>query len=99
MTSKWSLVLTSLALLGVGSCSSDAMSPEVERVGVVSFVDVEGGCWKIVYDNTSYEPVNLDPDYRVDGLRVEFSARLATDVGSLCMVGTLVEITSILRLD
>ncbi len=99
MTSKWRLVLASLALLGVGSCTSDAMSPEVERIGVVSFVEVEGGCWKIVHDNTSYEPVHLDPDYRIDGLRVEFSARLAPDLGSFCMVGTLVEITSIGRLD
>jgi len=84
---------------GSGSGHGSGNSGEDDIVngnGVVQFVDVEGGCWRIVGDNgIHYEPINLSDEFRKDGLAVQFEVKFRRDLATVCMVGVIVEIVSI----
>lgn len=72
----------------------------VSGTGTVSWREVEGGFYVIESDDgPTYDPIDLPPRYREDGLRVHFEARLRTDLMSTHMVGTLIELTGIRELD
>ena len=79
------------------SCSClDEDDKVLTAEGTVQFVDVSGGCWRIVgYDGVNYEPVNLPDEFKKDGLAVRFSAKLREDLVSKCMVGQLIELLGI----
>tara|TARA_B100000315_G_scaffold257604_1_gene306997 strand:- start:31051 stop:31341 length:291 start_codon:yes stop_codon:yes gene_type:complete len=68
--------------------------------GTVLFVDVEGGCWKILSDNiVSYEPMNLEEKFKIDSLRIRFEYEIEEEIGSICQVGEFViSITKIEKL-
>jgi inhibitor of cysteine peptidase len=56
--------------------------------GTVTRVDLEGGFYGILGDDgKKYEPLNLDPRYQKDGLRIAFLATVAKDVASTRMWG------------
>jgi hypothetical protein len=64
--------------------------------GRMRFFSFEGGCWVIEVDaRTAYSPTDLPVAYKVDGLRVRFTARPSRYDGDFCMVGTLVDLDSI----
>jgi hypothetical protein len=82
--------------IGISSCNDDET---VSQKGVVQFVQVEGGCWKIAGDDgVDYEPINLSEEFREEGLAVQFTGQLRKDLASTCMVGQIIEIVSIRRL-
>jgi len=89
----WLGVVLSLAILG---CRLP--DDQVRVTGTVQFVNVEGGCWRVLgADGTSYEPTNLSTAFRIDGLPVTLVLAPAKNAGSYCMVGELVDILSIER--
>ncbi len=51
-----------------------------------------------VDDGEHYDPVNLDEEFQVDGLRVRFKARISESQVSSHMWGTIVEIIEIQNL-
>ncbi|MHC4709167.1 MAG: hypothetical protein ACYTA3_01730 [Planctomycetota bacterium] len=61
----------------------------------VEFTPVEGGCWRLTTDETSYEPVSLDQEFQEDGLPVRAALKPRPDLASICMVGQIVEVLSI----
>jgi hypothetical protein len=64
--------------------------------GTVQYVDVSGGCWRIVgSEGVNYEPVNLPDEFKKDGLVVRFSAKYREDLVTKCMVGRLIELLGI----
>ncbi|HXW98449.1 MAG TPA: protease inhibitor I42 family protein, partial [Methanomicrobiales archaeon] len=64
------------------------------QAGTVTREDIEGGFYGIVSDNgTRYEPLDLDPKYQVDGLRVAFETTPAGDTASTRMWGTSVHLS------
>jgi len=68
--------------------------------GTVVFNDFEGGFYGIVGDDgKNYEPTNLSEEYKKDGLKVSFKAKLHEDWASISMWGTIIEITSIEKLE
>ena len=68
--------------------------------GTVRYQNLEGGFWGIIADDgAKYDVVNLSSEYQVEGLRVAFRAKPATNGVSFHMWGTMVEITSIQRLE
>ena len=79
------------------SCSClDEDDKVLTEEGTVQYVDVTGGCWRIVsYDGVNYEPVNLPDEFKKDGLAVRFSAKRRDDVVTTCMVGQVVELLGI----
>ena len=86
-------LVVALVVGAVGCGSDDAGEPSL--IGVVRYADVEGGCWTIVTPSETYEPVDLDDEYRVDGLEVAFDVEERDDLASTCMVGVIVEVTDI----
>ncbi len=83
-----------LALLTLGA-SCGITTPELDEVGAVEFIDIEGGCWVIETADETYEPINLPESLRTDGLGVTFQAQEREDLASICMVGTIVELLRI----
>ncbi len=68
----------------------------IEEKGVVRFIDLEGGFYGIVSDgDQSYYPINLDPEFQEDGLRVWFEAKIRKDIATIHMWGTPIEIIKI----
>ena len=95
LTPTYQIALTLLLsiCLGLVACQDDDTGT-IE--GVVQFVEVEGGCWKIEgNDGVSYEPINLPEEFREDGIAVLFEAKHRKNLASACMVGKIIELTSI----
>ncbi|WP_406661804.1 protease inhibitor I42 family protein [Methanolobus sp. ZRKC3] len=73
--------------------------PETELIhakGTVTFVELEGGFYGIISDETtSYDPINLDDTLMEDGLELEFTAYPRDDLMSFHMWGRLIEIRSV----
>lgn len=73
---------------------------EQETTGTVRHMNSEGGFWGIVGDNgENYDTGNLPVEFKVDGLRVRFKARVVPDVGSFHMWGSIVRIEKIQKLE
>ena len=63
------------------------------------FSDLEGGFYGIVDDaGERYDPVNLGDEFKSDGLRIRFEAKILRDYVSVHMWGRLVEILEVERL-
>jgi hypothetical protein len=99
-------VVAALAL-SVGGCQD----PAGPGAGVIREGDVIAGTGRIVWcafeggfygllgdDKQLYEPLGVPGPLLKDGIRVRFTGRVRTDLGSFRMVGPIVEITSIRRL-
>lgn len=90
-----SLDESALESFNLDAINRDRDEDMVEGVGRVEFVDVEGGCWRIVVDGVNYEPSNLPEEFREDNLRVEVGGVLLEDAMSVCQVGIIFEILEI----
>lgn len=70
-------------------------APHLEMVtlidGIVRYRGVGGGCWVIESGKRVFEPVNLSPAMKKDGLRVLVKLK-PFDGATVCMAGTPVEI-------
>ena len=96
----------SAALLGLALVLvtfSGAVCADQDRIaanGTVRYQDLEGGFWGIVADDGAhYDPMNLAAEFQHDGLRVTFRAKPSKQGVSFHMWGTVIEITSIRRLE
>lgn len=78
------------------SCSS---VETIADTGEIIYLDFEGGFYGIIGDHGGhYEPINLPSEYKVNGLRVSFRAKIRDDLGSYHMWGTIIELTYIASL-
>lgn len=99
-------LLPSVALLvALAGCSfsADRDDPpgdyEVAFDGRVTYVTVEGGAWVLRSDaGETYEPLNLQPAFHHEGLRVRVGADVRDDLASYLQVGPIIEIRRIERL-
>ncbi|MBD3379411.1 MAG: hypothetical protein GF408_03000 [Candidatus Omnitrophica bacterium] len=67
--------------------------------GTVDRVSLEGGFYGIVSDEgVKYDPVNLAPEFRRDGLRVRATVRPLPDRASFHMWGEIVEVVEMRRI-
>ncbi|NYT05504.1 MAG: META domain-containing protein [Methanomicrobiales archaeon] len=91
--------------LGIGCCllacalicgctsAPDMREPDMQT-GTVIFLDLEGGFYGIAGDDgNNYLPLNLDPAFARDGMRVRFSYR-EEDVATIQQWGTPVTVLS-----
>jgi hypothetical protein len=68
----------------------------VELLGTVVKKDLEGGFFAIDGDDgKTYEPINLPDAFKKNGMRVKATVRVRNDVGSIRMVGPIIEILEI----
>ena len=91
LPSRVSAAVLILILTGLSACSDVgprksglAASPRAAAVstgGTVVFREKDGGFFGILADNgKQYEPVNLDPSYHTEGLRVRLSGVIDSTV-------------------
>ncbi len=104
MKRKKSFFLLFLLLLQFSffhSCAStiDKKSEEIARrgdiiegTGTIRFIDLEGGFYGIVTHDSRYMPIELPPEFEIDGLRVKFKAEIREDLVSIHMWGILIEL-------
>ncbi|MDR3589624.1 MAG: hypothetical protein P4N41_08190 [Negativicutes bacterium] len=79
--------------------ASAAVPQSVNFAGTVRYVALEGGFWGIVSaEGAHYQPINLEPDFKQDGLAVRVAATPVIRP-SIHMWGTTIEITSITKLE
>ena len=68
--------------------------------GIIKYVEIEGGFYGIISDDgNKYDPVNLAPEYRKDGLRIKAGVSVQKNMISIHMWGTLIRINQIQVLD
>lgn len=92
-------ILTLTLVLTLSACSLVPKGDDLRFDGTVTYVMIEGGGWVIEGDDgETYEPINLGEPYREEGLRVRVWAEKRTDLGSVLMVGPIIEIRRIHRL-
>jgi hypothetical protein len=73
---------------------------EISGSGTVRLLDFEGGFYGIISDNgEKYDPINLNKEFQVDGLRVRFDAKKRENMVSYHMWGTIIEIINIERIE
>ncbi len=101
MTQRSYIVLYLAIASGMLGCASQEEAPPAADdsafviEGDVRFIDIEGGCWGLLTDSATYEPVGGIPDgFRQDQLAVRATVR-SVDGASICMIGPLVEIVTI----
>lgn len=90
------LIISVVGCLLILSCSKlTEVDEEWGEWGTVSL----GICWIIVSDDgIKYEPINLDEKFRSKDLRVRFEFEERNDMDSVCMQGSIIELTKIEKL-
>lgn len=69
-----------------------------EFAGVMEYVDVEGGCWRLVTeDGGVYMPIGADPELYQDGKEVVVIGIPRSLVVTTCMVGKVLEVLKVLE--
>ncbi len=92
------LLVTGTILACLAACSVNGQL--IREEGTIQYIPVEGGFYGIVSSNgRRYDPVNLDPEFRQDALKVRFSGRVLKDRASFHMWGAVFEIQSISKQD
>lgn len=99
---KWILLATFGAMFivvgSIGLIMKSQSDGFVHGTGTVQHVSAEGGFYGIVGDDgKSYDPIDMPQAFKVNGLRIRFTARM-TDYLSFHMWGYVVELISIERL-
>lgn len=73
-------------------------SDVVIGTGTIVFLSFEGGFYGIISDDGKYyDPLNLGQDFKVNGLRVWFEAKILHDVCTYHMWGIPVSLLAIQR--
>ena len=79
----------------VGSYNKPANEIVIE--GVIEFVDVEGGCWRLKSDNRYYELIGEGiSSLQKEGQNVKVLGKVDNTIVSICQVGTVFKVKTIL---
>jgi hypothetical protein len=92
------LVCVAIDASGLLTKSSSTAKTDIQGIGTVRYVSIEGGFHGIIGDDgRSYDPTDLSEEFEVDGLRVRFTAN-KTDLLSCHMWGEIVNLIAIQKL-
>ena len=95
------LVMGAVLIAACASPTAPVLPPgAMQVVGTVQFFNLEGGFWAVRGDDgITYDPIGgLSPQFQQENLRVKMVARVRPDMAGIHMVGPLVEVLSIDRL-
>ena len=93
---KKTLIIMVVGCLLLVSCST--ITEEDEEWGEKGTVSL-GLCWLIVSDaGITYEPINLDEEFKSKDLSVKFEYKERNDMDSICMQGRIIELIRIEKL-
>ena len=92
------VILTSGKDAIVGDSEQSKDEGFVSGLGTVTYLTFEGGFYGIVADDGKhYDPANLSPEYRIEGLRIYFQGE-KLDVLTYHMWGTPIKLANIQRI-
>ncbi len=94
-------LIVACAVTACGCLDQESQSKEqITGNGTITYVDLEGGFYGIITEGgDQYYPLNLPDEYKVDGMRVEFTATITEDTVTVQQWGTPIEIAAIKRID
>ena len=73
--------------------SNESDDDIVSGTGKIVFLDFEGGFFGIIADDGGhYDPKNLPDEFKIDGLLIEFIAKILPGIPSIHMWGEIVEL-------
>ncbi len=74
----------------------NSTSDIIQIEGIVRYLQFEGGFYGIIGDDgEKYKPMNLEPQFEVDGLKVKVRARMVKGLAGIHMWGKFIEIMEI----
>jgi hypothetical protein len=99
----FAVVIVTIAFSVVGYISASNALRNQENLmrgrGTIQFVDLEGGFYGIVSDDGKrYQPINIEQEYHLNGLRVYFEGEILEDTVSIYMWGRPLSLVKIRRL-
>gem|GEM_PF-2142042 len=75
------------------SNDAEIVSYDIEVVGTLQYVDVEGGCWRFATDNgDDYQLIGLPDNLFVDNARLMVRADYADDMAGICQIGQFIDV-------
>jgi len=86
-------------LLGLSGCSARSVDQEDDLTGQIRKIQVDCGGWGLQTDDEFYELVSVPDEHKKDGIRVQVEVRHRDDLYSCTMVGPLLEVVHVERLD
>jgi hypothetical protein len=92
------LLATLLLFCLLSSCDFSDKGETFAIEGNVKFSAIAGGCWFIQSpDDRRYEPIDMPEELKEEDLFVNLIVRPRDDAASICMIGRLVEIVSVVE--
>ena len=80
---NWLRRLTVSAVVGTAACG--ILGPDlIDDTGTIRFFSDEGGCWTTETTSESLCPLQLGEEFKVDGLRVRFTAERQESAAMVC---------------
>ena len=89
----------SIPILVIGQIRPSQNSNQnlIYGTGIITYISLEGGFFGIISDDgNKYDPINLEPQFEIDGLRVIFIGQIL-DLFSIHMWGRIIRILFIQR--
>lgn len=84
----------------VMACSTAPFDGDGEMLtGQIKMIQVDCGGWGLQTDDEFYELQKLPDEYKEDGLRVQMAIKHLEDRASCTMVGPIVEVLEVKRVD
>ena len=95
-TASVGVYLLALLFFCAGGCIAQETGSEITSAGTITYIDLEGGFYGfIASDGTQYLPLDLPDEYKQDGLAVDITGVIDTDVMTIQMWGQPLRILSI----
>ena len=93
------LALAACFLMAAGCVGGETpQDKEISGVGVVTYIDLEGGFFGIItHEGDEYYPLNLADELKVDGTDVTFTGTTQKDTMTIHQWGTPIRITMIMK--
>jgi hypothetical protein len=87
MRKSFLMIVLSVACISLFFGCSDKGENVISGNGVITFTNLEGGCWGITLDSGKDYGISLLPEqFRQEGLRVRISAIMEESTAGFCQV-------------
>ena len=94
------VLLGAVLLVGFSGCSLLPAGDDGTRLtGQIEKIEVDCPTWGLQTNDELYELLNLPDEYKEDGLYVRMQIRHRNDLGNCTMVGPIIEVLHLERLN
>lgn len=95
-----SFLISAILFVGLSNCSTLPAGDDTEvYTGQIEKIEVDCGGWGLQTGDELYELVELPEKYKLDGLQVRMVAKKRKDLASCAMVGPIIEVLQVGRVE